>query len=612
MMRDRVVFLIRTYLWTVLVFCIAKIVFMITCHEGHDFTFGDVMEVLRHGLSLDLSTALYFLILPFLVMLVSIWWNKGKVLRRLLFTYYIIISIAFALAFVADCSLYPFWGFKLDASCLQYLTTPKEAAASVSVWYLLLRLVIFIIIAGFISIGYLMGLKNYEETNQKNTRRPTTLHKTSETIFYLVCIPLMVIGIRGGLNESTTNIGQVYYSQNQFLNHSAVNPIFSFLSSFEKTANNIENYDFFSDSECAHLTKDLYPTTSIDSDTLLSTQRPNIVIVLMESAGDIFSDVMPNLQQLKKEGVDFTNCYGNTWRTDRGTLCTYSGYPSFPTSSVMKMPKKTKHLPSIASALRQEGYHTYYLYGGDINFTNMRSYLISTGWEQLTWLDDYTMEEQHSANWGVRDDITFNTLYQQIVAMPQEERFLIGFSTLSSHEPWDVPIKKYDQEEPNAFYYLDQCIGDFINKLKKTPQWENLLVVFLPDHSIDFGEYTETHPLRNKIPLVWVGGAVKAHQEINQFCNQTDLAATLLAQLHLSHKAFRWSRDILSTSYQYPFAVHNYNNGFSLTDSTGFIVYDLGASQLIKVESSHSQRLERIGKAILQTTTADLKSLGTN
>ena len=612
MMRDRVVFLIRTYLWTVLVFCIAKIVFMITCHEEHDFTFGDVMEVLRHGLSLDLSTALYFLILPFLVMLVSIWWNKGKVLRRLLCTYYIIISIAFALAFVADCSLYPFWGFKLDASCLQYLTTPKEAAASVSVWYLLLRLVIFIIIAGFISIGYLMGLKNYEETNQKNTRRPTTLHKTSETIFYLVCIPLMVIGIRGGLNESTTNIGQVYYSQNQFLNHSAVNPIFSFLSSFEKTANNIENYDFFSDSECAHLTKDLYPTTSIDSDTLLSTQRPNIVIVLMESAGNIFSDVMPNLQQLKKEGVDFTNCYGNTWRTDRGTLCTYSGYPSFPTSSVMKMPKKTKHLPSIASALRQEGYHTYYLYGGDINFTNMRSYLISTGWEQLTWLDDYTMEEQHSANWGVRDDITFNTLYQQIVAMPQEERFLIGFSTLSSHEPWDVPIKKYDKKEPNAFYYLDQCIGDFINKLKKTPQWENLLVVFLPDHSIDFGEYTETHPLRNKIPLVWVGGAVKAHQEINQFCNQTDLAATLLAQLHLSHKAFRWSRDILSSSYQYPFAVHNYNNGFSLTDSTGFIVYDLGASQLIKVESSHSQRLERIGKAILQTTTADLKSLGTN
>lgn len=623
-MRRRVLFLIRTYLWTVAVFIVAKIAFMFYCREGHDFSFGDVMEVLQHGLSLDLSTALYFLILPFLVMMVSIWWNKGKTLQRILHTYFIIISIAFALAFVADTSLYPFWGFKLDASCLQYLTTPKEAAASVTFWYLLIRLVAFIMIAGIICFGYLAGVKETGVRSQE-TGRPTALLKTSETIFYLVCIPLMVIGIRGGLNESTTNIGQVYYSQNQFLNHSAVNPVFSFLSSFEKTANNIEDYDFFSEAECAQLMKGIYGKETgrqgdkeegdRSQESLLNTNRPNIVIVLMESAGDIFRDVMPNLQQLRKEGIDFTNCYGNTWRTDRGTLCTFSGYPSFPTSSVMKMPKKTKHLPSIASALRQEGYHTHYLYGGDINFTNMRSYLISTGWEQLTWLDDFTMEEQHSANWGVRDDITFNTLYQLIRRQGDketrsQERFLIGFSTLSSHEPWDVPIKKYDQEEPNAFYYLDQCIGDFISKLKKTPQWENLLVIFLPDHSIDFGEYTETHPLRNKIPMVWVGGAVRAPQEIKQFCNQTDLAATLLAQLQLSHEAFRWSRDVLSTSYQYPFAVHNYNNGFSLTDSTGFIVYDLGASKLIKAESSQSQRLERMGKAILQATTKDLKKLG--
>ena len=630
-MRRRVLFLIRTYLWTVAVFIVAKIAFMFYCREGHDFSFGDVMEVLQHGLSLDLSTALYFLILPFLVMMVSIWWNKRKTLQRILHTYFIIISIAFALAFVADTSLYPFWGFKLDASCLQYLTTPKEAAASVSFWYLLIRLVAFIAIAGIICFGYLAGVKETgvrsQETGVRSqeTGRPTALLKTSETIFYLICIPLMVIGIRGGLNESTTNIGQVYYSQNQFLNHSAVNPVFSFLSSFEKTANNIEDYDFFSEAECAQLMKGIYGKETgrqgdkeegdRSQESLLNTNRPNIVIVLMESAGDIFRDVMPNLQQLRKEGIDFTNCYGNTWRTDRGTLCTFSGYPSFPTSSVMKMPKKTKHLPSIASALRQEGYHTHYLYGGDINFTNMRSYLISTGWEQLTWHDDFTMEEQHSANWGVRDDITFNTLYQLIRRQGDketrsQERFLIGFSTLSSHEPWDVPIKKYDQEEPNAFYYLDQCIGDFINKLKKTPQWENLLVIFLPDHSIDYGEYTETHPLRNKIPMVWVGGAVRAPQEIKQFCNQTDLAATLLAQLQLSHEAFRWSRDVLSTSYQYPFAVHNYNNGFSLTDSTGFIVYDLGASKLIKAESSQSQRLERMGKAILQATTEDLKKLG--
>ena len=598
--------LIKSYVWTVVVFIVAKIGFMLCCKEGHEFTAGDMWQVITHGLSLDLSTALYILIVPFLLTIVSVWWKNEKVQKWILRIYFIIIAIALALAFVADTSLYPFWGFKLDASCLQFLETPGDAAASVSTGYLIVRLAIIVIIAWVIYKGYSWSVKC--GVRSENT---SSFPKLLETGFYIICMPLIVIGIRGGLDESTTNVGQVYYSQNQFLNHSAVNPVFCFLSSFEKTASNIVDYDFYTDDECAKLMDGLYPTTSVDTDTLLITERPNIVIVLMESAGDLFADVMPNLQRLKAEGINFSNCYGNTWRTDRGTVCTYSGYPSFPTSSVMKMPKKSNLMPSIASSLQQEGYHTYYLYGGDINFTNMRSYLIATGWEKLTWKTDYNNEEQNSANWGVRDDITFNTLYQQVTSMPQDEHYLIGFSTLSSHEPWDVPVERGERDEiANAFYYLDQCIGDLITKLKQTPQWENLLIIFLPDHSIDYGPYTESEPLRNKIPLVWTGGAIRSHQDISTTCNQTDLAATLLAQLRLSHDQFRWSRDVLSKSYTYPFATHNYNNGFSLTDSTGFMAYDLESQHIITDKSSETARLEKMGKAILQATTKDLKNIG--
>ena len=597
--------LIKSYVWTVVVFIVAKVGFMLCCKEGHEFTAGDMWQVITHGLSLDLSTALYILIVPFLLTIVSVWWKNEKVQKWILRIYFIIIAIALALAFVADTSLYPFWGFKLDASCLQFLETPGDAAASVSTGYLIVRLAIIVLIAWVIYKGYSWSVKC--GVRSENT---SSFPKLLETGFYIICMPLIVIGIRGGLDESTTNVGQVYYSQNQFLNHSAVNPVFCFLSSFEKTASNIVDYDFYTDDECAKLMDGLYPTTSVDTDTLLITERPNIVIVLMESAGDLFADVMPNLQRLKAEGINFSNCYGNTWRTDRGTVCTYSGYPSFPTSSVMKMPKKSNLMPSIASSLQQEGYHTYYLYGGDINFTNMRSYLIATGWEKLTWKTDYNNEEQNSANWGVRDDITFNTLYQQVTSMPQDEHYLIGFSTLSSHEPWDVPMERGERDEiANAFYYLDQCIGDLITKLKQTPQWEDLLIIFLPDHSIDYGPYTESEPLRNKIPLVWTGGAIRSHQDISTTCNQTDLAATLLAQLRLSHDQFRWSRDVLSKSYTYPFATHNYNNGFSLTDSTGFMAYDLESQHIITDKSSETARLEKMGKAILQATTKDLKNI---
>ena len=596
-MRERVIYLIKTYLWTMVVFIIAKIGFMLCCRTGYDFTFDDVWQVIAHGLSLDLSTALYFLIIPFLLTIVSLWWNQGKVLQRISNIYFAIIAIAFALAFVADTSLYPFWGFKLDASCLQYLSTPNEAAASVSTGYLIVRLVILVILVGLVWFGY---PKMYFKPVPKGRR-------SLFTILFSLFTPLMVIGIRGGIDESTTNIGQVYYSQNQFLNHSAVNPVFNFLYSLSHQLSDDNAYQFMEPSECAELLNDVYTTESIGTDTLLNTNRPNIVIILLESCGEQFATVMPKLQQLKQEGLWFSQCYGNSWRTDRGTVCTLSGYPSFPALSVMKMPEKSRSLPSIASSLQKEGYQTAFLYGGDINFTNMRSYLIATGWEKLTWKNDFSREEQKTSEWGVRDDITFQTLYNQICAADTTRHFLFGYSTLSSHEPWDVPTKRLDDEVLNAFSYLDDCLGDFISKLKQTPQWQNLLIVLVADHGINYKQVDEQQPLqRNHIPLLMVGGAVKEPRTITTYCNQTDICATLLGQLSLPHDDFRFSRDVLSKSYLHPTAVHNYNNAQLLIDSTGYILYDFDASRFTVSKTTDQEQLLRLNKAILQTTTDDL------
>ena len=588
-----------------MVFIVAKQAFMFLNREGHDFSIGDVTDVIRHGLSLDLSTALYFLIVPFLLVLLSVWWNRTKVLQIIARTYYYIIALAFSLAFVADTSLYPFWGFKLDASCLQFLTTPGDAFASVNLEYILIRLIVLIVLTGL--IGYLLSMP---KLIFKDCR-----HRWWTTGVLLALTPLMVIGIRGGLDESTTNIGQVYYSQDQFLNHSAVNPVFSFLASMEKTASDNADYHFMSEAACEKLLEGCFTKTATPTatDTLLTTQTPNIIVILMESAGGEFTeiggrtDIMPNLNRLAQEGIYFTNCYANSWRTDRGTLCTWSGYPSFPTTSVMKMPSKTQHLPNIARTLRDErGYTTHYLYGGDINFTNMRSYLVSGGFGKLTWKADYSAEEQRSANWGVRDDITFNTLLDLTTTLPQP--FLIGYSTLSSHEPWDVPVKEFDDEVLNAFFYLDQCIGHFIDQLKGSPLWSNTLIVLLPDHGINYRDIDQMKQIRNHIPMLWVGGAVKEPCVVDAICNQTDLAATLLGQLGLDHSAFTFSRDVLSRDYRRPFAYHTYNNGFSLVDSTGFMVYDLNSMQPIVKQTTDVGRMEQLGKALLQATSADLKN----
>ena len=594
-MKNRLLYLAKTYLLTILLFVVAKVAFMQFCHEGHNFTAGDMAEVIWHGLSLDLSTALYFIIIPFLLTMASLWVTIPKWVFR---TYYAIIALALALAFVADTSLYPFWGFKLDASCLSYLETPTEAMASVTTSYIIVRLFAIIIVAAGIYGVYWVN----------RTHKTHESYRLLKSLLYLLMVPLIIIGIRGGFGESTTNIGQVYYSQNQFLNHSAVNPVFSFLYSMGHTMGDIDQYRFMDDDESMALTEPVYTTESIQTDTLLNTDRPNIVIILLESAGEQFASAMPYLQRLKKESIFFANCYANSWRTDRGTLCTLSGYPSFPSLSVMKMPEKSRTLPSIASSLQQEDYETSYLYGGDINFTNMRSYLVSTGWERLVSMDDFTALERRSAKWGVRDDITFERLSDMIQKNDTDSRFLIGYSTLSSHEPWDVPIKQHPDEKLNAFAYLDHCLRNFIEPLKQTAAWQDMLIIMLADHGINNGDIDQSKPLqKNHIPMLWVGGAVKEPRCVEALCNQSDLAATLLGQMRLSHEAFTFSRDVLSKGYRYPTAVNNYNNAQLLIDSTGHILYDFDAKCLTISESADSTRLQRLNKAILQVTINDLK-----
>ena len=608
-MKGRLAYLLQVFGWTVLVFLMAKCFFMLFNHEGHSFSATDVWPVITHGFTLDLSTALYILTIPILVTIVGLWVGNlpraAGILRWVMRIWFALVAIALSLAFVADTSLYPFWGFKLESSCLQYLSTPTEAMASVSTGYMVVRFIVWLLVAFIIYKGY------------PEFRLHPASKKLLRTLFYLLLLPVVVIGIRGGMHESTTNIGQVYFSQNQFLNHSAVNPVFSFLSSLEKTASDIPEYHFMEEPERAALMRDIYPTVSEQPDTLLRTSRPDIVIILLESCGGIFTediggrkDIMPRFNKLVDEGVYFSNFYANSYRTDRGTLCTWSGYPSFPRSSVMKMPAKTRFLPGIAKSLLKEGYHTSYIYGGDINFTNMRSYLVTIGFDQFCWMKDYTMEQQRTSKWGVRDDITFATLYDQITAPKANGTHrLIGYSTLSSHEPWDVPTHRLSEEIPNAFNYLDECLGNFIDKMRQTPQWDNLLVVLLPDHGYSYFGVDETHELHDHVPMLWLGGALRGPRRVEQFCNQTDLPATLLGQMGPPHDDYLFSRDVMSRNYTYPFAVHTYNNGITMKDSTGFAVYDLNVNRIIVDKSTDSQRLIRRGMAILQTASEHIRQL---
>ena len=194
-MLQRFLYLLKTYLLTMLIFIIAKVVFMLY-NTTQVFTGHDIFAVLYNGLSLDFSTSLYIIIVPFLVCTVSIWLGGIKTLRVILRAYYLLIAIVMTLAFVADTSLYEFWLFKLDSTCLQYLETPTEAMASVSMGYIVIRLIVIVIVSIIVWWAY----------THPRWRITLSSHRITESVVALLCIPVIIIGIRGGLGESTTNI----------------------------------------------------------------------------------------------------------------------------------------------------------------------------------------------------------------------------------------------------------------------------------------------------------------------------------------------------------------------------------------------------------------------
>lgn len=605
-MKKRIAYISLYFFTVLLIFILQKPLFMLyngSIEKG--FGFADYMQVMIHGASLDAATAGYLTAFPFLLVLISIWFRKFP-LKKILYGYYILAAALISIIFVVDMALYTFWGFKLDASVFLYIDSPKEALASVSVGFILLRV---------LAILLLIALNSWVLLKITPSVLTATRKRIAGTAGMLLLGGVLFIIIRGGVTESTSNIGQVYFSNEPFLNHSAVNPDFSLLSSMGKSQDFASEFNFFDEEKRAALFDGLYPTTDGDSIIqVLNTKRPNILIILMEGFGGAFveplgglPDVTPHFNRLSKEGVFFTNCYANSFRTDRGTVCTFSGYLGLPTASVMKIPAKSRTLPAIAEGLSKAGYKTDFLYGGDINFTNMKSYLLSTGYQRLTANTDFSLAEQTSNAWGVNDDITFEYLYNQLRNRKEEGPWHTAFLTLSSHEPFEVPYHRLEDKIPNAFAYTDECLGKFIDRLKQTPAWKDLLVICLPDHGFYYPREGSNAMHRfYHIPLLWLGGAVKQPMQVDKIMNQTDLAATLLGQLGLEHTAFTFSRNVLGSDYKYPFAFYSFNNGFSFRDSTGVTVFDNNSGSILFDEpEADESRLDK-GKAILQTVYDDL------
>jgi phosphoglycerol transferase MdoB-like AlkP superfamily enzyme len=607
-MFKRLTFLAMYWLVWILCFSLFRSIFLIYHYpKAVDLGASLIAQTYSHGLRMDISFASYILMIPALLM--SFTWKRWRWYISWMRGYSWLMALVTSIMVVVDLELFKAWGFRFDSTSLHYLETPREALASMGAapagpLFLLLLCLLFLVGKSLHTVVH-RALSQLKEASALIT-----------CITFLAITGILVIPIRGGLQQIPMNESNAFFSDKSFANYAAINLPWNYASSLINHSYDKRNpYISFSADRADALVKELHTTGQTQTQLLKPGITTNVILIIWESftAKVVRSlggatDATPQFERLIHEGVLFSNMYASGNRSDKGMVAILSGYPSQPVQSIIKIPTKTSTLPSLPKSFKKVGYGTSFYYGGETEFANMKSYFLLQGFDRIIDKHQFAQEDMNS-KWGAHDHVVLNRLLRDLDT--EKKPFFTTLFTLSSHEPFEVPVKTAipgnDTEHLflNSHHYTDGAISDFIKVAKTKPWWSNTLIIIIADHGHPLPE-TPTGKLHEfHIPMLWLGGALeKTGVKIDSLCSQTDMATTVLAQLKLPASGFSWSNNVLQNQ-RIPFSYFAFNDGIGWVRPGGFIVRDnIGGHITEKGGHLSAHEIDR-AKAYLQSTFAD-------
>ena len=610
-MLKKILFLF-IYLFTWVVFFeVARVFFLLsTMQYAKETPSSLVLQSLWFGLRMDLSMAAYLTALVGVFVIAALFIPFFR--KRWIYLIYtgIILFIQLILI-ITDVESFKAWGTRIDSTPLKFLSSPKEAWASIH------HLPLVLIFIGLILIYLFLFWLFRKAISRSIVLLENNKYRFVQALLAMLFIGALIIPIRGGFQLSPLNQSSVYFCNSQYANNAAVNASWNFMfSATQMNKLNKNLYEYMKEDEVNALVKPLFDaegkTEQVIDDS--SSVKTNVILIIWESfTGKVLDKFIEGKPVIKyfpgliKEGIYFSNCYSSGDRTDKGISAIISSYPALPKGSIVNYPEKTAKLEGLGKIFSDDGYATQFYYGGEPEFMNIKSYLNGQKFQQLITKDDFNETDMNS-KWGAHDDAVMKKLVNDIPKMKQP--FFTTWLTLSSHEPFETPVPTVfngnDKETKflNSLHYTDSIVYRFINELKKMPAWQNTIVIISADH----GHYLPITGKRAddyRIPVLWLGGALKKQNIVfDKTVNQLDIAGSLAKQLHFSETNFHFGKNIFdSTSKQWAF--FTYNDGIGFITDTSRILYDNAGKRTVFEEGKSNIAHERIAKALMQKIYTD-------
>ncbi|WP_296272308.1 LTA synthase family protein [Pseudomonas sp. UBA6323] len=292
-----------------------------------------------------------------------------------------------------------------------------------------------------------------------------------------------------------------------------------------------------------------------------SPRKLNVVLVTIESLSakylGSFGDtrgLTPNLDELRKQALIFTNFYATGTRTDRGLEALTLSVPPTPGRSIVKRIGRESGYASLGQQLSAQGYDSVFVYGGRGYFDNMNAFFGGNGYRVVdqSSVDEAEMSFQNA--WGMADE----DLYRQAIKVADADHaagkpFLLQLMTTSNHRPYTYPDGRIDiasgEGREGAVKYTDYAIGQFLAEARSKPWFDQTLFVFVADHTAGSAGREDLPVANYHIPLFIYAPKYVKPAEYADVASQIDVAPTLLGLLNLDYVSTFFGRNLLRADH---------------------------------------------------------------
>ena len=589
------------FFWLILFFCNRGIFLVVQFSETQQASFWELLQSFYYALALDSSTACYSLALPFIVLWIA-WWSRKRFWLVVLKVVVLLFILLHGMIAFGEAALYTQWHTKLNGDALSHFAHPSEVFRTATWGLTVLFFGTTLVVCGLYIIAYTRWL------HPRSLPQGKRHWWWNGGLAFLIAGFVIFTGIRGGWRRFPISLSLAYYSQKAVLNDAAVNPSWYLLHDLTKRAGQGQGNPFhwMAPQQAGQIVDSLYHYPRDTTQPVLTTNRPNIVLFVLESwPADIVQashdpEVMPVFDHLIQQGIYFNHCYPTGVVSDEGLPGILSAFPTAGRVSILSRPEQTMQLPAINEDLQHAGYQSGFIYGGMLDFGNIQSYVYNKKFDLVRAGRDLPSDLDRGAL-GIPDALMVDPVLSLIDQATAP--FFYCWYTLSTHPPYDIPTPKWinyggpQRDFVNTLHYADSSLGLFFAKARTKSWYAHTLFVFVSDHSHD-SQYNRPiqHKDRNRIPLLLYGDVIRPEwrgKTVQKVVSQLDIAATLLAQLGLPYDDYPWSKDIFNPLAPH-FAAYNYMSGSGFVTPDGFVAQDDRFPDFLLTDLKDSSRIHQL------------------